>query len=96
MVIPYCNLKLIRKLINLQYILNYPMLNYIKSNLVIYYLFILMSSGTRKAKPSSSNKSLQKVDDEYYDDKNFTFKITKKRSPWTQEVIKLNIRKMKQ
>jgi hypothetical protein len=50
----------------------------------------MSSFETRKTKPISSNKSLQKVDDSDKSDKNFTFKITKKRSPWTQEVININ------
>lgn len=48
-----------------------------------------MSSGTKKAKPSSSNKKQQRLDDSDTTDKKFTFKISKKRSPWTQEVKKI-------
>jgi hypothetical protein len=45
---------------------------------------------SKNAKPSVSKKSLPKIDDNK-SDQNITFKITKKRSPWTQEVEYVNL-----
>ena len=45
---------------------------------------------SKNAKPMLTNKSLHRIDDSDKTDKNFTFKITKKRSPWTQEVLLFN------
>ncbi len=50
----------------------------------------MSSFDSKNSKLMSSNKSLQRIDDSDKSDKNFTFKITKKRSPWTQEVININ------